>query len=106
MEFINEGQNISDQIRQALKAYDNPRMAEFKAIAERLGATANYVKTTYYRDKQKTVQVEVEGGETWEVKNGKYVWETKHGLINLPVEFIDNYSLNTRSTGATTTAPV
>jgi hypothetical protein len=89
MEFINEGGNISDQIRQALKAYDNPKMAEFKAIAERLGATANYVKTTYYRDKQKTVQVEVEGGETWEVKNGKYVWETKHGLINLPVEFID-----------------
>jgi hypothetical protein len=89
MEFINEGGNISDQIRQALKAYDNPKMAEFKAIAERLGATANYVKTTYYRDKQKTVQVEVEGGESWEVKNGKYVWETKHGLINLPVEFID-----------------
>ena len=73
MEFINEGGNISDQIREALKAYDNPKMAEFKAIAERLGATANYVKTTYYRDRAKTVAVEVEGAESWEVKNGKYV---------------------------------
>jgi len=39
-------------------------------------------------------------------KNGKYVWETKHGLINLPVEFVDQLFLNTRSTGAITTAPV
>jgi len=81
--------NLSDQIRELLKDYDSPKMPEFKAIAEQLGATANYVKTTYYRDKQKTVAVEVEGAESWEVKNGNYVWETKQGLINLPVDFID-----------------
>ena len=89
MEFNFQEGNISEQIREALKAYDNPKTKEFREIAERLGATANYVKTTYYRDKQKTVQVEVEGSETWEVKNGKYIWETKHGVINLAVEFID-----------------
>ena len=81
--------NITDRIREALKAYDNPKTPEFKAIADKLGAKASYVKALHYRDKTKTIQVEVEGGESWEVKNGNYVWQTKQGLINLSVEFID-----------------
>jgi hypothetical protein len=88
MEFNFKG-NLSEQIREALKAYDNPKTPEFRKIAKQLGAEYNLVKVTYYRDKKKTIAVEIEGGETWEVKNGKYVWSTKHGVINLSVEFID-----------------
>ena len=89
MEFAFDKGHQSDKIREALKAYDNPKAKEFKAIGEQLGVTTNYVKTTYYRDKQKTVAIELTGGETWEVKNGNYFWQTKHGVINLSVEFID-----------------
>ena len=90
MEFVfNEG-SITDKIRAALSQYDKPKAQEFRDIAKALGTTYDMVKNVNYRDKKKTVAVEVEGSESWEVKNGKYVWETKHGLINLPVEFIDN----------------
>lgn len=89
MEFVFDGQSITDRIRAELSKYDKPQAKDFRAIAEVTGSTAKYVKVVYYRERDKTIEVEVEGGECWEVKNGKYVWETKHGLINLPVEFID-----------------
>ena len=90
MEFINEGQSVTDKIRIELAKYEAPKAAEFRVIASLVGSTDKYVKMVYYRERDKqTVQVEVEGGETWEVKNGKYIWQTKHGIINLAVEFID-----------------
>lgn len=90
MEFNFEGQNVTDKIRIELAKYQAPKATEFRVIADLVGSTDKYVKMVYYRERYKqTVQVEVEGGETWEVKNGKYIWETKHGVINLPVEFID-----------------
>jgi hypothetical protein len=90
MEFAFEKQNVTDKIRAELTKYEAPKAAEFRIIADLVGSTDKYVKMVYYRERDKqTVQVEVEGGETWEVKNGKYIWQTKQGLINLSVEFID-----------------
>jgi len=83
------GKSTTDRIRAELSKYDKPQAKDFRAIAEVTGSNANYVKVVYYRERDKMIEVEVEGGESWEVKNGKYVWETKHGLINLPVEFVD-----------------
>jgi hypothetical protein len=90
MEFVFEEGSITDKIRAALSQYDNPKAQDFRDIAKALGTTYDTVRNVNYREKKKTVAVEIEGGESWEVKNGKYVWEAKHGLINLPVEFIDN----------------
>jgi len=89
MAFNFDEGNITDKIRAALSQYDNPKAQDFRDIAKALGTTYDMVRNVNYREKKKTVTVEIEGGESWEVKNGKYVWETKHGLINLPVEFID-----------------
>lgn len=90
MEFAFEKQNVTDKIRAELSKYEAPKAVEFRIIADVVGSTDKYVKMLYYRERDKqTVQVEVDGGETWEVKNGKYIWQTKHGVINLAVEFID-----------------
>jgi UDP-2,3-diacylglucosamine pyrophosphatase LpxH len=99
MEFNFQEGNLTDNIRAALSKYNNPKAKDFRTIAEQIGTTAGYVKGVHYRDKQKTIKVEIEGGESWEVKNGKYVWETKHGLINLPVEFIDQLFFEYSSKG-------
>jgi hypothetical protein len=89
MDFNFEGQKVTDKIRAELLKYEAPTSKEFRVIADIAGSTAKYVKMVYYRERAKVVQVEVEGGETWEVKNGKYFWKTLNSVINIPVEFID-----------------
>jgi hypothetical protein len=89
MDFNFDGQKVTDKIRAELLKYEAPTANEFRIIADIAGSTAKYVKMVYYRERNKVVQVEVEGGETWEVKNGNYIWQTKQGVINLSVEFID-----------------
>jgi hypothetical protein len=81
--------SITERIKAALSQYDNPKADDFRAIAAAVGSTYDTVRNVHYRQKKQTVEVEIEGGESWEVKNNHYVWETKHGVINLPVEFID-----------------
>ena len=60
MEFINEGQSVTDKIRIELAKYEAPKAAEFRVIASLVGSTDKYVKMVYYRERDKqNVQVEV-----------------------------------------------
>ena len=91
--------NKTDRIRAELAKLDKPTPQDFKDIANRLNSSQKYVSNVYFRDRSKVVEVEVEGKETWEVKNGNYFWKARQGVINLSVAFIDQLFFEYSSKG-------
>jgi hypothetical protein len=85
MEF-NFKKTKTELIKDALALIENPNAEDFKAIAATHNSTYNFVQKLYY---SKSIELAVDGKETWEVHNGKYYWKAQHGIINMPVEFID-----------------
>ena len=91
--------NKTDRIRAELAKLDKPTTQDFKDIANRLNSSQKYVSNIYFRECNKVVEVEVEGKETWEVKNGNYFWKARQGVINLSVGFIDQLFFEYSSKG-------